>query len=148
MDTSILVALNDSMSSREVIRFLTRFAFCRDDAKITLAHVFRKPTASEELMGEKFVEKQPSKYMRILENAKNDLVENGFLPSNITINMVQDPYPTVADGIIDSLKKGDSNVVVIGRKRMSKAEEFVLGDPSIKLVRVLEGTAVLVVKSK
>ncbi len=39
-------------------------------------------------------------------------------------------------------------MVVIGRKRMSKAEEFVLGDPSIKLVRVLEGAAVLVVKSR
>jgi hypothetical protein len=29
---------------------------------------------------------------------------------------------------------------------MSKAEEFVMGDVSIKLVRALEGTAVLVVK--
>jgi hypothetical protein len=35
---------------------------------------------------------------------------------------------------------------VIGRKKMSKTEEFVVGDTSIRLVRALEGTAVLVVK--
>ncbi len=57
-------------------------------------------------------------------------------------------YPTVADGIIDQFKKGDYNIVVIGRKKMSKAEEFVLGDPCVKLVRELEGTAILVVKSR
>ncbi len=38
-------------------------------------------------------------------------------------------------------------MVVIGRKRMSKAEEFVMGDVSVKLVRALEGAAVLVVTS-
>jgi hypothetical protein len=38
-------------------------------------------------------------------------------------------------------------MVVIGRKRMSKAEEFVMGDISIKLIRALENAAVLVVTS-
>ena len=38
-------------------------------------------------------------------------------------------------------------MVVIGRKKMSKAEEFVLGDPSVKLVRALENTAIVVIKS-
>ena len=39
-------------------------------------------------------------------------------------------------------------MVVIGRKRMSKAEEFVMGDPSIKLIRALQGASILVIKSK
>jgi hypothetical protein len=38
-------------------------------------------------------------------------------------------------------------MVVLGRKRMSKAEEFVLGDVGVKLVRALEGVAILVVKA-
>jgi hypothetical protein len=38
-------------------------------------------------------------------------------------------------------------MVVIGRKDMSKAEEFVMGDASVKLIRELQGTAVLVIKS-
>jgi nucleotide-binding universal stress UspA family protein len=38
-------------------------------------------------------------------------------------------------------------MVVIGRRKKSKSEEFVLGDVSVKLVRALEGNAVLVVKT-
>jgi hypothetical protein len=52
----------------------------------------------------------------------------------------------VGEGIIDQVSEGQYNMVVIGRKKMSKAEEFVLGDPSIRLVRALEGIAVTVVK--
>ncbi len=47
-----------------------------------------------------------------------------------------------------SARKGVVEMVMIGRKRMSKAEEFVMGDVGVKLVRALEGVAVLVVKSR
>jgi hypothetical protein len=37
-------------------------------------------------------------------------------------------------------------MVVIGRKTMSKSEEFIMGDISVKLLRSLNKTAILVVK--
>ena len=84
--------------------------------------------------------------MAMLADAKKKLVDSGFLPDHTEVSLVTESYATVADGIIDQFRKGDYQMVVIGRKRMSKAEEFVLGDASIKLVRALEGTAVMVVK--
>ena len=83
----------------------------------------------------------------LLEDAKTKLVDIGFKTGNINIVMATDPYPTIAEGIIEHVKNQSFDMVVIGRKRMSKAEEFVMGDPSIKLIRALEHTAVLVVKS-
>ena len=62
--------------------------------------------------------------------------------------MVTEPYRTIADGIIDQCQKRNIDIVALGRKRMSKAEEFVLGDVSVKLIRALEGVAVLVIKSQ
>ena len=62
--------------------------------------------------------------------------------------MVTEQYSSVTDGIIDQFKKNQYKMVMIGRRRMSKSEEFVLGDISIKLVRALEETAIVVVKSK
>ena len=38
-----------------------------------------------------------------------------------------------AEGIIDQFSQGDYSQVVIGRNRMSKAEEFVKGDVSIHI---------------
>ena len=146
MDNTILVALNDSMSSRAVLDYLVRLSLCPDDLRVILLHVFRKPSGGEELMGKKYMNQQPAKYTGLLEDAKNQLVEKGLFPENIEILLVTEPYPTVAEGIIDQAQKLKPTMVMIGRKRMSKAEEFVLGDVSVKLVRNLEGMAVLVVK--
>jgi len=144
---SILVPVSDSVSSQAVVDFVSQTPFCPEDARITLLHLYRKPSASEELMGRKFTEQQPQRYQAFLEKAKDQLVEQGFNPRNIETKLISDPYPTVAEGIMDQFKKGGHDLVVIGRKRMTKAEEFVLGDISVKLVRAL-GAAVLVVKSE
>ena len=148
MNNSILVPLNDSVSSKAVVDYLARLSFCPEDAHITLIHLFKKPTATEDLMGKKFTAEQPARFEAVLEKAKDELIEHGFNPNNIEIKLITDPYPTVAEGIIDQFKKNHFDMVIIGRKHMSKAEEFVMGDISVKLVRALEGTAVLVVKSK
>lgn len=148
MPNSVLVSLNDSVSSRAVVDYLARLAFCPEDWEITLLHIFRRSSASEELMGKKFTEELPGRYQALLERARDRLIESGFNPNLIEIKLVTEPYQTVADGIIDQCKKKRCDLVVIGRKKMSKAEEFVLGDVSVKLVRALEGAAVLVVKSQ
>jgi nucleotide-binding universal stress UspA family protein len=146
LNNSVLIALNDSVSSRAVVDFVTGLSLCPEDWHVTLIHLFKKTLASEELMGKKFTAELPSRFLAVLEKAKGKLVEKGFTPDKIDIKLVDEDYPTVADGIIDQFKKGDFNMVVIGRKRMSKAEEFVMGDISVKLIRALEGAAVLVVK--
>lgn len=147
MSNSILIALNDSVSSRAVLNFFVRLALCPDDYQITLLHVFRKPMATEELMGKKFTEQQPMRFRSMLEKAKEKLIERGYNPGKIETLLVTDHYPTVSEGIIDQCKKRHYDIVVIGRKQMTKAEEFVMGDVSVKLLRALEKMAVLVVKS-
>jgi len=147
MKNSILVALNDSVSSRKALDFMLKFSILPKDAYLTLLHVLRKPAAGEELMGEKFMKQQPVKFHNFLEGTRDKLVQNGFDPERIELKLVTEDYATTTEGIIDQFHKGDYNMVVLGRKRMSKAEEFVLGDVGVKLVRALEGVAILVVKA-
>ena len=145
---SILVAINDSVSSRAVVDFLANMSLCPEEWDISLLHFFRKPSSSEILMGKKFAADQPGRLTKVLEKAKEKLVESGFIPEKIETELVNEQYETVADGIIDQANKRKSSMVIIGRKKMSKAEEFVMGDISVKVIRALEGAAVLVVKSK
>lgn len=147
MDISVLVALNDSVSSRNIINYITKLSHHPEDWRLTLLHVFKKPSPSEELMGRRFAEERPARLMKLLQNSKDNLVKSGFLPDNISIELATEPYPTITEGIIDRFNKKKYDLVVIGRKKMSKAEEFVMGDVSVKLVRALEGEAVLVVKT-
>ena len=123
MATTILVAFSESVASRAMMEFLGAMPLRREDCRVILLHVFMKPSASEELMGKKFTAEQPSRWLAALQRAKDKLVENGFSPEHIQIDLVSDPYATVAEGIIDQCKKRGCQMVVIGRKRMSKAEE-------------------------
>ncbi len=148
MKTSILISIKDPVSSAPILDFFDRLALCREDQRITLLHVWRKPSASEELMGKKFAEEEQNRVLSFLKKTKDRLVENGFNSNQVEIELATEPYQTIADGIIDQFHKGDFDMVVIGRKTMSKAEEFVLGDVSAKLIRALEGTAVLVVRTE
>jgi nucleotide-binding universal stress UspA family protein len=147
MKNSILVALNDSVSSKKALDFMLRHSILPKDAHLTLLHVFRKPTAGEDLMGEKFMKQQPVKFQQFLEGIRDKLVQNGFDPEKVEIKLATETYATTTEGIIDQFQKGEYSMVVLGRKRMSKAEEFVLGDVGVKLVRALEGVAILVVKA-
>jgi len=147
LSNSILIAINDSVSSRAALNMFVHLALCPEDCQITLLHVFRKPTATEELMGKKFTEQQPLRFRSMLDKAKEKLIDCGYNPNRIETLLITEPYHTVADGIIDQCKKRHYDMVIIGRKRMTKAEEFVLGDVSVKLLRALGKMAVLVVKS-
>ena len=147
MKNSILVALNDSGSSRKALDFMLQFSILPKDADLTLLHVFRKPLAGEDLMGEKFMKEQPARFKNFLEDTRDKLVENGYDPGRIELKLTTETYATITEGIIDQFNKGEYSMVVLGRKRMSKAEEFVLGDIGVKLVRALEGVAILVVKA-
>lgn len=147
MGFSILVPLNDSVSSRGLMNFLINMSIC-PDSEITFVHIFRKPSSGEELMGKKFMGELPVRMQEMLEKARQRLVEEkGFDPEKIRVELVQEPYPTITEGIIDYYNQGDFDMLMIGRKKMSKQEEFVLGDISIKLIRALGKTAVLVVKT-
>ncbi|WP_320041095.1 universal stress protein [uncultured Desulfobacter sp.] len=148
MKQSILIAVNDSFSSKATLEYFSTLKFCPDSIDVTLIHVFRKPAAGDELMGKSFMEAQPERYLSILEKAKLGLVERTGIPKeNIQVKIVNEPCETVADGIIEEFKKGGHSMIVIGRRKKSKAEEFVKGDLCIKLVRELEGAAILAVKT-
>ena len=147
MGNTILVALNDSASSRSVVESIINLELCSEQFNYRLVHILIKPSAGDEFMGKKFMKEQPVRIQRMLDRAKDALIACGVASGRIETEIVSEPCDTVADGIIDVFRNGDYRMVVIGRKRMSKAQEFVLGDPSIRLVRALEGTAILVVKT-
>ncbi len=148
MGNKIMIAVNDSMSSRAALDYFINLALCPDDLEVVLVHVFRKPSGGEELMGKKYMNQQPARHLKILEEEREKLIQKGLFPENIEVKLVEEPYQTVSEGIIAQAREIKPSMVIVGRKRMSKAEEFVLGDASIKLVRALKGMAVLVVKMK
>ena len=61
MNKSMLVVLNDMPCSEKAVEFLAEAPLSFSEVQITLIHIFRKPTGSEEMMGKKFMEAQKEK---------------------------------------------------------------------------------------
>lgn len=148
MKNNILIPLTESVISQTVIEYLINFGFDPSKVNITLLHIFTKPSAEEELMGKKFAQERIPRIKLFLEKAKKKIVAHGFLEDEVKIKILTEQYLNVTEGIIAQFKKKHYNMIIVGRRRMSKPEEFLLGDISIKLVRVLEETAIVVVKLK
>lgn len=148
MTVSILAAISNSISSRWVIDFLCQMPLRPDEVEIKFIHILREPKAGEDFLGEQFAQNLPERFKEVLNHARQTMVGRGFKPEQITTELITHDYPTITDGIIETFRRGSYNMVAVGRKRMSKAEEFVLGDPSVKLVRELSGTAIVVVKGR
>ena len=146
MNTSILVVLNDTPCSKLAVRFLVQCPLSSPEVQITLLHVFRKPTGSEDMMGKKYLQAQRDKTEATMSTARQMLIDAGYPPDHIHTHIETQPYATVADGIIAEVARGNYDIVVIGRKKMSKSEEFVLGDASIKVIRDVDKATVIVVR--
>lgn len=146
MNKSILVVLNEAPCSKVALEFLAQCPWRFSEVQVTILHVYREPAGSEKMMGKKFVKSQWEKIERAMSTARRRLIEAGYPPDNVHTHIDTQPYPTVADGIIAEVDKNGYDIVVIGRKHMSKSEEFVLGDASIKVIRALEKATVIVVK--
>lgn len=146
MDESILVILNDAPCSKLAVEFLAHCPLNYAEVQVTIMHIFREPTGSEAMMGKKFLQAQKEKVREAIFTARQRLIEAGYPPDNVYTHIETQPYPTMADGIIAEIDKGKYNIVVIGRKKMSKSEEFVLGDACIKVIRAVEKATVIVVK--
>ena len=141
------MALKDSKSAKSVLQYFARLPFQPDSIDVTLLHVFRQPGAGRELMGGDFTKNEAQRAQATLEDARKVLVEQGLDPAHVRLLLATEPYPTATEGIIDQFSRDIYHMVVIGRRKKSKSEEFVLGDVSVKLVRALKGAAVLVVKT-
>jgi K+-sensing histidine kinase KdpD len=87
-------------------------------------------------------------WLTVLGKAREKLVESGYRAENLDMELISEPYPAVADGIVERCMKRNCTMVVLGRKRMSEGEEFVMGYVGVKLARSLEKAAVLVVKAQ
>ena len=146
MSISILIALKNSKTSKAAVRFVAGLPLSPDNVAITLLHIFRKPLPNESIMQEEYAKREPTTEA-FLQDAREQLIEKRFSSCNVQLEIVTGQYETITDAIIEQCKRHKYDMVVIGRGNMSKAEEFVMGDISIKLVRTLEGTGVLVVRS-
>jgi nucleotide-binding universal stress UspA family protein len=96
-------------------------------------------------MIEKWLETEKQKIEPLLSMQVKKLVQKGMDQEKIETRTISGPSD-VADSILDEARAGGYQLLVVGRHGFSKAERFVMGGVSNKIVSRGAGMAVCIVE--
>lgn len=138
----VLIAVDGSAGSMKSVAFAGAVmgeASCR----FTLLHVIRSPNEPLLDTGDDAVEPEPTVSV-LFDGAMARLGRAGIAPGRIEAMCVRD-VSSRAKAIVDEARSGGYGTIVVGRRGLSRVEEFFIGRVSNKVVQLATDLAVLVV---
>ena len=160
MKHRILIAIDSSENSLKAVRYAADIL--GSDSHVTLFHICFRSPEGDALAGElpphhqvsfsgstrefkSWLAQQRADGEEALDKAKRTLIEGGFDPENIEVKMEERQQGVAAD-ILNEVKKGGYDTVIMGRRGMSGVKRFFLGSVSAKIMHHAQDCAVWVVE--
>jgi nucleotide-binding universal stress UspA family protein len=148
-DRHFLIAVDESESSKRAVLYVADIVGGFPGFRVTLLSIIPEPEddfydSEEEKVA--WTKEKVEAANRILENYRQVLIHAGFPPEKVRIRSCVGEERSFAEAILDTRCDLSCCTVVVGRHHKSKAEEFLLGSTSTRLVREAKNCAVWVVE--
>ena len=134
----ILVAVDEGETSLRALRYVGRMAAAMTDVFICLLHVYPEPPPDFYTNGGKLEEYQAGKQERaegIFTQSEKVLLDAGVRSGAIHRAIHLAKGRTISQMVLDVQRDGDFGTVVVGKRGVSKAEEYLFGSISNALAR-------------
>jgi nucleotide-binding universal stress UspA family protein len=148
--TNVLVAVDLSENSLRAVDYVAEMIQCHPAVRVTLLSVIKEPSADivpdpEDRKAQ--IEARRSELLTLMEQAARRLTSQGIHEGHICLKVQTCSKPVaISDLILYEQKEGDYGTIVIGRRGLSKREEFLFGSISSSVVRDARGCTVWVVE--
>jgi nucleotide-binding universal stress UspA family protein len=158
----ILVAVDGSETSTKGVEYVGDiFGECEKEVDITLYHVLEVPPMFLEHGGTVESAKEMQEQVEAWQGRETDRVEkeifdpamrilkeksNGKEGMRIQAKLADVAYPEVALVIIEEVKEGGYDTLVLGRRGLSMLKEFIFGSLTYKLVHHIHGCTIWIVE--
>ena len=149
VERHILIAVDSSDNARRAVLFVGDFFGCYEGFQVTLLHIILEPEATFFRNNDertKWLANQREEARKLMEEYKNILMDAGFKENKINVRIDSMRAPSVADCIIKEQEEMKCCTIVIGRRGISKKEEFIFGSTSNKIIHEARKCAVLVIE--
>lgn len=149
MDKKILIAVDDSNDALKAVAYVAEFLGGIQGFSATVLHVIPEPeqglfqTSQEKEQWQTDYERQANDF---LEKYRHILVKSGFPPNKVSTCCTPSHCHSVSECILMEQQKSGFCTLVIGRKELSKSEEFLIGSVASKIVKHARDCAVWVAK--
>ncbi|MCU0571554.1 MAG: universal stress protein [Syntrophobacteraceae bacterium] len=146
----VLIAVDLSENSLKAVDYVGGMLRCHELAEITLLTVIKEPSADivpEEAERARMVDEARSETLALMEQAGSRLTALGIAEKHIRIKIQVCRKPmSISDLILHEQQEGGYGTLVVGRRGVSKKEEFLFGSVSSRVVRDAKHCAVWVIE--
>jgi nucleotide-binding universal stress UspA family protein len=148
-DKHILIAVDESESSRRAVMYVADFLGGFPGFSVTLISIIPDPEMDfydSEAELNAWIRHNLDKANNMLENYRQVLIQSGFPDDKVRFKSCVGEAMSLAEAILDTRCDLTCCTVVVGRHHKTKVEEFLFGSTSSKLVHEAKGCAVWVVE--
>ena len=143
MEKKILLAVDDSIQSKNAVRYVVKMESAVQNLKFSLLHV--QPAISQYLLEEaekslkakadlkNLVRKNAEASQRLLEKHKTEMVRMGISERSIETT-TQPRVLGIAKDVIDRAQQGLYDAIVVGRRGLSRIQQAFMGSLAADLV--------------
>lgn len=134
----ILVAVDDSSLSERVLNYVGEVVGSIDKAEICLLHVYPEPPPyyfTEKHTLQEYREEKEAAAQEVFSRAGQVLAGHAIGEARITTTCMMATGKTFSKTILQVQKDGEFGTVVLGKRGISKAEEFLFGSVSNAVIR-------------
>lgn len=148
-DRHILIAVDESENAKRAVLYVADFLGGFPGFRVTLLNIIPEPpedyfkTKEERI---KWIESQRHKAEQMLEKYHQVLIQSGFSEDKVSVKLNIKDCPSVSECILDELKELKACTVVVGRRGISKKEEFLFGSTSSKIIHYAKNCSVWVIE--
>ncbi|MBF0591503.1 MAG: universal stress protein [Nitrospirae bacterium] len=148
-DRRLLIAVDDNEHSHRAVRFVGELLGGLPGFSALICHI------AVLLEDDAFVSEEESrewvKYLmeekgKMLQTYRDMLIEAGFAQENVSTGVVLSKQSTIVESIIREQRNVGACIIVVGRRGISKKEEFILGSTTNSLIHARKNCAVWVVE--
>lgn len=145
----ILAAVDEKNTSMQALQYLGEFTGCTEGLELTLLYVYPEPPPYYFREGHNLQEyrEEKEKFARQIFAQYRDVLQKYGVTANAisTIFRMAANGSTISQTILQVQAEGDYGTVVVGKRGVTKAEEFLFGSISNTLVRASRDFTVWVV---
>jgi nucleotide-binding universal stress UspA family protein len=136
-DQSILAAVDNSENAERAIHYISDLIGKVPGFEVTILTVVPEPPADyfeKEAERTSWIEERRSEATTMLDRYRKILVRSGIAEDRVKTIIDIKECPSVADCIMERQRQLKCRTVVIGRRGISKKEEFLFGSTSSKII--------------
>jgi nucleotide-binding universal stress UspA family protein len=146
---NILIAVDASDNAKRAVQYVRDFIGGLPGFHVTVLTIISEPSEDYFInAGERnaWVEKENAAAKRILDEYRQMLIQAGFRDEDVIVQAAMKSCASIAECILDEQRKLGCGTVVIGRRGISKKEEFMFGSTSTKILHIAKDCSIWVIE--